>query len=90
VLDKLQKQHQFDIFIHPVVPVLNETRQVVLKFNEILQFKISNEKKSFHWLDFLPDLLTNNLQDLNSSYELDGTHLNPSYLYLLEREMNKY
>ena len=85
----IQKQYEFEIFIHPVVPVLNETRKTVLKFNEILKGKVESEKSTFHWLNFLQDLLTDDLQNLNPAFELDGTHLNPSYLYLIQREINK-
>ena len=47
------------------------------------------------WLDFFEQLLIAPSTDtaaawkLNPAYGLDGTHLNPSYLHLLEAALNE-
>ena len=47
------------------------------------------------WLDFFEQLLiapsadTDAAWKLNPAYRLDGTHLNPSYLHLLEAALSK-
>lgn len=36
VLDK----YEFEAFIHPVVPVLNETRHLVIQYNDIFKRRV--------------------------------------------------
>jgi hypothetical protein len=40
---------------------------------------------SLHSLSYLLDQTK-----LNSKFDLDGTHMNPLYLYAVERELGKY
>jgi len=82
-LVELQKTCKFQIFVHPVNSVLNETRVVVRLFNEILARKLK-QFPALHLLDFADRLLTDDKEALKKEYELDGTHLNPSYLPLVE------
>jgi hypothetical protein len=77
------------ILIHPVPPVLNETRPIVRIFNQMLKEKVESRNKKithpnhlFHYLDIEDKLLTNN--QLNPEYHLDGTHLHPKYKICIE------
>jgi hypothetical protein len=47
------------------------------------------ETPRLHWLDFFDELLTADGK-LKKEYELDGTHIHPNYLPLLERELQKH
>ena len=87
-LNELILQYNFKINVHPVVPVLNETRHLVLKFNNILKAKIINKNERMIWLDIDKELLTEDETKLKSIYEMDGTHLNPTYISLIEKKMN--
>lgn len=40
VLMKLVQQRGFEMFVHPIAPVLNETRHVVAPFNHKLQQQV--------------------------------------------------
>jgi len=84
---KLISDRQFKIYIHPVVPVLNETRYIVKMFNEILKQNVEKHTK-LHWLNFFDELLSNNGSNLKPEFELDGTHLHPKYVSLLESALN--
>ncbi|KAK5575602.1 hypothetical protein RB653_006735 [Dictyostelium firmibasis] len=89
-LKDLVDKYKYKIFIHPVVPVLNETRHIVKEFNKIFEKKI-RACKEFVWLDFFSNLL--NPQDenaFNTQYALDGTHMNPSYVPLIENCINNH
>ena len=87
VLRQLVEKHKFTVFVHPVLPVLDETRSVVQLFNKILKSKVKHAQ-GLHWLRFLDHLLTDNGQKLKSEYTLDGTHAHPKYVSLLERAVN--
>jgi hypothetical protein len=65
--------------------VLNETRKTVILFNTLLKQRVISEQ--FHWLDFFDDLLQDG--KLKPEYELDGTHLHPKYVSLIEKSINK-
>lgn len=108
ILLKLQEEKHYQLFIHPVLPVIDVTRFVILalcgssadpktylfthrpivtKYNELLKQRVL-ETPSLKWLDFFEDLLTPDAK-LKPEYELDGTHMHPSYLPLLQRELEK-
>lgn len=38
-------------------------------------------------MDFLEELLTADKEKLSPAFELDGTHMNPSYLPLVEKAL---
>lgn len=42
-IDILNCAFCMQVYVHPVLPVLNETRQMVLKYNEIYHKKITEE-----------------------------------------------
>ena len=81
---------KFKAFIHPVIPVLNETRLMVIKFNKVLkEYVLKRNKNAMVWIgDFFDDLLDNNGM-LKKEYELDGTHLSPNYIPLLINELER-
>jgi hypothetical protein len=83
---RLAKEKKLRIFVHPVAPVLNETRPVVMQFNQILKSKVQTAP-SLKWLDFVEDLLKDG--GLHPDFNLDGTHLHPNYLRLLEAALNR-
>ncbi|TMW60256.1 hypothetical protein Poli38472_000298 [Pythium oligandrum] len=83
------KRFGLEVFIHPIVPVLKETRHLVIQYNQILRDRV-NKSNNSTWLDFFDDLLEGSPAKLRSCYELDGTHLHPSYLQVLERELSKH
>lgn len=65
ILQKLVTERRFELFVHPIPPVLNETRPLVQTFNRILEQRLLFYKKAhpaiggrLHWLDFVADLLT--------------------------------
>jgi hypothetical protein len=94
VLQQLIFSRGFELFVHPVPPVLNETRQIVHVFNRVLKQRLEGLKeksvfgKRLHWLDFALDFLTAEGL-LRDEYKLDGTHLSPKYCSLLRRELQK-
>ena len=81
-LATLITRKKFQAFIHPVIPVLNETRAMVMKFNHFLKIAVNN-REDMTWLDFVDELL-DDAGYLKKCYELDGTHLSPSYVPLFE------
>ena len=89
-LEDLIAAKKFKAFIHPVIPVLNETRLMVIKFNKILkEYVLKRNKNAMVWIgDFFDDLLDNNGM-LKKEYELDGTHLSPNYIPLLINELER-
>jgi hypothetical protein len=92
VLLKIEEKYSFDIYVHPVLPVLDITRTMVIGFNQILENKIKEVNKNklrLKWLDFFPSLLNEEVK-LKKEFELDGTHIHPSYLSLVEESINKF
>jgi len=87
-LKQLQEQYEYKIYIHPVVPVIDVTRHIVKIYNKILKERVMNTE-GFLWLDFFDHLLTPDGEKLNSDFELDGTHMNPRYIKMLEEALNK-
>ena len=91
VLPNLLKQRKMRVNIHPVLPMLNETRQMVCTFNEhyrrIMQ---SINMGHLRWLDFFDQLLSSHpvsqLQ-LRTGLRMDGTHITPAYMSLIETAM---
>ena len=44
VIVPLVRKRKFRAFVHPIVPVLNETRHLVTEFNSILKSAVDNIK----------------------------------------------
>ena len=77
------------MILHPVPPVLKETREVVKRFNTTLKGRVEKEP-SIHWLEFLDELLDVDEKGQETFVEalaLDGTHMSPCYLKLLEQAL---
>lgn len=95
VLKTVAKQKKLKrLFVHPVPPVLNETRFLVLLFNKMLEKKLAQLKKRdaatpIQWLAIEQNLLDEGEQkNLKEQYQLEGTHLNPSYLSLIAQAID--
>ncbi|XP_065840747.1 uncharacterized protein [Oscarella lobularis] len=86
-LKDLRKKRNFEVYVHPVPPVLNETRRIVLDFNKMLRERLARSK-TLTYLDFGEELVTEDGKELRKQYDFDGTHLNPVYLRLLESAIN--
>ncbi|KAL0051898.1 hypothetical protein WJX82_004074 [Trebouxia sp. C0006] len=93
VLLQLVQDRGFEMFVHPIAPVLNETRHVVAPFNHKLQQQIEILSRApeaqgrLHWLDFFPDLLTPDGSSLNPALQFDGTHMSPYYVHFLNAQL---
>eukprot|EP01133_Synstelium_polycarpum_P007419 gene7419-8679_t len=87
-LKDLIAKYQYKAYVHPVVPVLNETRFLVKQFNKILKQKVDATPELLY-LDFFEKLLDTD-GGFNTQYALDGTHMNPSYVKLLEAAINEH
>jgi hypothetical protein len=91
----------FQVFVHPVNPVLDVTRPIVTLFNRHYQQMVSeipgplplslsslspSATAGCHWLDFFDALLSSaeSSSVLRAEWKLDGTHLSPAYVSLLE------
>ena len=107
VLPPLYKQRKMgNIYVHPVLPMLSETRALVVQYNRYFEESMKQVSKrqqaekwgknggkgsSLKWLSFFPELFQAgaNLEDgdLTVGLRMDGTHISPSYLTLLEKSM---
>eukprot|EP00667_Euglena_gracilis_P002733 EG_transcript_2737 len=85
----LQQERQFRLFVHPALPMLDVTRGTVKLFNAMLEAALGRlQHPRIHWLDFYTQVLTPDGQHLRPEYELDGTHIHPRYLPLVEAALN--
>mmetsp|Transcript_16129 Transcript_16129/g.21202 ORF Transcript_16129/g.21202 Transcript_16129/m.21202 type:complete len:169 (+) Transcript_16129:1111-1617(+) len=83
-LVELVQKKKFSAYVHPVLPVLDVTRPIVLTFNKALRFKVE-QQASLTWLDI--DILSADKKQVLSQYQLDGTHVNPTYFELLKDQI---
>ena len=88
VLKSLASTRKFKILVHPVPPVLNETRYIVTLFNKHLSEAVKKES-SLHMLDFFDELLTPAKDGLAEGLKLDGTHMHPDYTKIMEAALAK-
>eukprot|EP01123_Difflugia_compressa_P008757 TRINITY_DN2699_c0_g1_i1.p1 TRINITY_DN2699_c0_g1~~TRINITY_DN2699_c0_g1_i1.p1 ORF type:complete len:211 (+),score=31.73 TRINITY_DN2699_c0_g1_i1:200-832(+) len=90
VLFEIKEKYDYRIYIHPPSPVIDVTRDIVKIFTNVLKEKVlAVQSKGIMWLDFEESLLTPDKTKLISDFDLDGTHMNPKYLYLLESALEK-
>ncbi|XP_074654375.1 uncharacterized protein LOC141908291 isoform X2 [Tubulanus polymorphus] len=82
VLDNLQIEYRWKIYVHPIAPVIDVTRPIVVRFNQALRRRVEKHG-TLKWLDIEKDLLKP-AGSLKSIYEFDDTHLHPAYLELLQ------
>ena len=87
-LQEQTEQCSFVTFVHPIFPVLDETRAVVLKFNQKLEEHVK-KCSGLHWLNLLNELLVKENSEFNCEYKLDGTDVHPNYVSLLERVLKE-
>lgn len=93
LLRRLISEHKFEIFVHPISPVLDITRPVVVAFMNQLKKAVeeATEKYSLqaqlHWLDFFGQLLTTDGSGLNPEIVFDGTHMSPKYVEYLRKSL---
>uniref|UniRef100_K1PXN4 Uncharacterized protein n=1 Tax=Magallana gigas TaxID=29159 RepID=K1PXN4_MAGGI len=57
LLTRLQNLHHWDVYVHPVLPVLDLTRSLVMQFNQRLKDRLMSQD-SLKWLNFVDNLLT--------------------------------
>ena len=88
VLRSLQRERRFRLMVHPIPPVLNETRHIVTMFNVQLRAAVAKEP-SLYMLDFFGDLVSADGSALADGLSLDGTHLHPRYVRFLENKLPK-
>ena len=88
ILQYLVNEYQLKVFVHPVLPILDKTRSIVQIFNKALKSKIKL-MQDLHWLKFLDHLLTDNGSTFKPEYVLDGTHVHPKYVSLIESSLKK-
>ena len=93
-LQRLAAQRRFAMYVHPVPPVLDVTRPVVLLFNAALRDAVRATASAatpgtacLRWLELQAALLDDGAGGgnggLRPEYALDGTHLSPRYVELL-------
>jgi len=86
---ELKKAHGWaTVHVHPVNPVLPETRALIRTFNAILKAAVGTSAGQLHWIDMpMADLVDVEKDVLKPQFVLDGTHLNPSYIDVLEQKL---
>jgi len=82
--------------IHPVLPMLKETRPIVIAYNQVYQTILQQKfgtSSCARWLDFFDDLILINEDGVGTLKEgliMDGTHITPGYVKShLEVALNK-
>eukprot|EP00195_Chlamydomonas_chlamydogama_P001411 CAMPEP_0202918646 /NCGR_PEP_ID=MMETSP1392-20130828/73955_1 /ASSEMBLY_ACC=CAM_ASM_000868 /TAXON_ID=225041 /ORGANISM="Chlamydomonas chlamydogama, Strain SAG 11-48b" /LENGTH=94 /DNA_ID=CAMNT_0049611769 /DNA_START=44 /DNA_END=328 /DNA_ORIENTATION=+ len=90
------QKFDFELFVHPIAPVLNETRHVVRQFSSLLKSKVQAASSSpplrgrLHYLDFFERLLApGDPTKLNPELAFDGTHMAPAYVKFLAESLAK-
>jgi tetratricopeptide (TPR) repeat protein len=85
-LQRLVRECRFRFLVCPAPPVLDPTRDIVRKFNKELQSQLAEMGPEVKFLDFEADLLSEDGSSFRSDqYGLDGTHMSPAVLRLVER-----
>jgi tetratricopeptide (TPR) repeat protein len=85
----LLEPYEFDIYVHPVLPVLDVTRQTVKRWNQLLEIEMNKRNANLKLLRFFDRLLTQDQRFLREELKLDGTHIHPRYVTLLEQALNE-
>ena len=96
VLSGMAATKKLRLLVHPVLPMLKETRSLVLGYNSFYREAVRKLKLTppCAWLDFFDDLFVDDGEDVDVSDALrpglvmDGTHISPSYCGLLEARIN--
>jgi hypothetical protein len=104
ILAPLFKQRKMgNVYVHPVLPMLDETRPIVLQYNRLFKESVSESAKkktrekwgggALRWLDFFEELFLPGGDtaggeegvQLAEGLRMDGTHISPSYIQLVEK-----
>jgi hypothetical protein len=56
----------------------------------LINNNIMEKKRQLKWLSFFDQLLTSDKTKLRKDLELDGTHIHPKYVPLVEKALNKW
>ena len=92
-MKELLKKRKFKIFVHPVPPAMDITRSIVTAWNTQMEARLTGAHAvaGIEWLDFWPQLLTEEGESakMKPEYVLDGIHLHPCYLPLVESALTK-
>jgi hypothetical protein len=91
----LVRTRGFAVYVHPVPPVLDPTRGMVMRFNTVLQEEVRKTEGILKWLDFAEDLVQGDPAvpgkfALRDGLALDGTHMSPAYLPSLARALGAW
>ena len=81
------------LYVHPIPPVLDATRSMVLTFNRILRQAVEKTKGTLLWLNFEEELVETTAVGkiaLRKSLELDGTHMSPVYVPFMAKALEKW
>ena len=78
VASRLARHKRWRALVHPVPPVLDETRGMVLKYNATLR-RLVDASSELTWVDCFDGFLDGSGK-LDARWRLDGTHLHPRYL----------
>jgi lysophospholipase L1-like esterase len=95
LLLQLVQQQGLRVYVHPVPPVLDATRETVNCFNAALQQRLSSALQTqpelaghLMYLDVAQHLLREDGSRLQQQLQLDGTHLHPRYSNYLEAALH--
>ena len=93
LLLSLIREQDFELFVHPIAPVLNETRPIVMAFAREMKRKVlatagtPAARGRLHYLDFFDQLLLPGVSgaqpSLQPHLQFDGTHMHPAYVEYL-------
>ena len=76
----------FEVYVHPIPPVLDETRDLVTAYNAVMEDMVRRAGErggKLRWLNFAEALVADG--KLEAKLGLDGTHLGPLYVGHMER-----
>lgn len=65
---------------------MDVTRALVMQFNDLMPMFVGMNRNP-KWLNFVSNVLDPVTRQLKPEYVLDGTHIHPSYLPLVENAL---
>ena len=84
VLLDVKKRKKSKVFVHPVPCVLKEsTTEVTHQFNRMLQKRVLRSP-NLKWLDLASQLLDEKTGFVKEDFHLDGVHIHPKYLSIIQ------